>query len=128
MMPAQVLCAQPGEKVLDLCAAPGGKTTALGSKMQNKGLLVTNDISPKRIKALVKNVELMGLTNTFVVNENPEKLQKIYPEYFDRILLDVPCSGEGMFRKDREAVQSCSRFKSGVCGYTREIVEAAMKC
>ncbi len=126
MMPAQVLCAQPGEKVLDLCAAPGGKTTALGCKMQNKGLLVTNDISPKRIKALVKNVELMGLTNTFVVNESPEKLQQIYPEFFDRILLDVPCSGEGMFRKDRDAVQSCSRFKSDECvAIQREIVKSA---
>ncbi|HHU90673.1 MAG TPA: NOL1/NOP2/sun family putative RNA methylase [Clostridiaceae bacterium] len=126
MMPAQALCPQPGEKVLDLCAAPGGKTTALGSRMQNKGLIVANDISPKRVKALVKNVELMGLTNTFIVNESPEKLQQIYPEYFDRILLDVPCSGEGMFRKDREAVLSCSRFKSEECvAIQREIVKSA---
>ncbi|MGI6085048.1 MAG: SAM-dependent methyltransferase, partial [Acetivibrionales bacterium] len=115
MMPAQALCPEPGEKVLDLCAAPGGKTTALGSRMQNMGLLVANDISPKRVKALVKNVELMGLTNTFIVNESPEKLQQVYPAYFDRILLDVPCSGEGMFRKDKEAVQSYSRFKSDEC-------------
>lgn len=126
MMPAQALCPEPGEKVLDLCAAPGGKTTALGSRMQNKGLLVTNDISPKRVKALVKNVELIGLTNTFIVNESPEKLQQVYPEYFDRILLDVPCSGEGMFRKDKEAVQSCSRFKSDQCVIIqKEILKSA---
>lgn len=126
MMPAQALCPEPGEKVLDLCAAPGGKTTALGSRMQNKGLLVTNDISPKRVQALVKNVELMGLANTFIVNESPEKLQQIYPEYFDRILLDVPCSGEGMFRKGKEAVQSYSRFMSDQCvNIQRQIVKSA---
>ncbi len=126
MMPAQVLAPNPGERVLDLCAAPGGKTTHLGSQMQNRGLLVTNDISPKRVKALVKNVELMGLTNAFVVNESPERLQGFYPEYFDRILLDVPCSGEGMFRKDREAVQSYTHFKTEECvTLQREIVKSA---
>lgn len=126
MMPAHVLSPMPGEKVLDLCAAPGGKTTHLGCQMQNTGLLVTNDISPKRVKALVKNVELMGLANCFVVNETPQRLKEIYPEYFDRILLDVPCSGEGMFRKDREAVQSYSRYKSTECvALQREIVASA---
>lgn len=126
MMPARALCAQPYERVLDLCAAPGGKTTQLGCMMQNTGLLVTNDISPKRVKALVKNVELMGLTNTLVVNESPERLKAVFPEYFDRILLDVPCSGEGMFRKDREAVQSYTQFKSSECiAMQRPIFEQA---
>lgn len=126
MMPAQVLYPMPGEKVLDLCAAPGGKTTHLGSLMKNEGLLVTNDISPKRVKALVKNVELMGLTNAFVVNETPERLAGVYPEFFDKILLDVPCSGEGMFRKDREAVQSYTRYKSDECvALQREIFKSA---
>lgn len=115
MMPAEALAPEPGEKVLDLCAAPGGKTTALGGKMRNQGLLVSNDVSPKRVKALVKNVELMGLTNTFITNETPDRLKTFFPEYFDRILLDVPCSGEGMFRKDRESVQSYSKYKSGEC-------------
>lgn len=115
MMPAEALAPEPGEKVLDLCAAPGGKTTALGGKMRNEGLLVANDISPKRVKALVKNVELMGLTNTFITNETPERLKTFFPGFFDRILLDVPCSGEGMFRKDREAVQSYSSYKSEEC-------------
>lgn len=127
MMPAQVLSPAPGEKVLDLCAAPGGKTTHLGIKMQNRGLVVSNDISPKRVKALVKNVELMGLTNTLVVNETPQRLLGVFPEYFDKILLDVPCSGEGMFRKDREAVQSYTRFKSSECvAMQRDIFEQAI--
>lgn len=115
MMPALALAPLPGEKVLDLCAAPGGKSTYLGTMMKSTGLLVSNDISPKRVKALVKNIELMGLTNTYIVNETPERLAQIYPGYFDRILLDVPCSGEGMFRKDKEAVQSYTRFKSEEC-------------
>lgn len=126
MMPALALNPKPFEKVLDLCAAPGGKTTQLGNLMQNTGLLVSNDISPKRVKALVKNIELMGLSNTFVVNEEPKRLLKIYEEFFDRILLDVPCSGEGMFRKDREAVKSYSRFKSEECAaLQREIFDSA---
>lgn len=126
MMPANALMPEPGEKVLDLCAAPGGKTVQIGNKMKNKGLLVTNDISPKRVKALVKNIELMGLTNTFVVNESPKRLAEIYPEFFDRILLDVPCSGEGMFRKDREAVRSYNKFKAEECVILqREIFEYA---
>ncbi|NMA65925.1 MAG: NOL1/NOP2/sun family putative RNA methylase [Clostridiaceae bacterium] len=126
MMPANALMPKPGEKVLDLCAAPGGKTVQIGNKMNNQGLLVTNDISPKRVKALVKNVELMGLSNTFVVNESPKRLAEIYPEFFDRILLDVPCSGEGMFRKDREAVRSYNKFKSEECVVLqREIFDSA---
>lgn len=126
MMPAQALAPEPGDKVLDLCAAPGGKTTALGDQMLNKGLLVANDISPKRVKALVKNVERMGLTNSFIINEKPEKLKGIYTEFFDRILLDVPCSGEGMFRKDKEAVQSYSPSKiTEYIGIQREIFDSA---
>lgn len=126
MMPAQALAPKPGEKVLDLCAAPGGKTTQIGTLMRNTGLLVTNDISPKRVKALVKNIELAGLSNTLVVNEPPRGLLSVYPEFFDRILLDVPCSGEGMFRKDREAVQSYTRFKGGECAVLqRQIFDSA---
>jgi NOL1/NOP2/sun family putative RNA methylase len=115
MMPARVLAPRPGERVLDLCAAPGGKTTQLACMMKNSGLVVTNDISPKRVKALVKNVELTGIANALVTNETPERLAAVFPEFFDRILLDVPCSGEGMFRKDREAVKSYSKFKSSEC-------------
>ena len=126
MMPAQVLSPVPGERVLDLCAAPGGKTTHLSCLMKNSGLVVSNDISPKRVKALVKNIELMGITNTLVVNETPDRLASVFPEYFDRVLLDVPCSGEGMFRKDWGAIRSYSRYKSLECvSLQREIFDKA---
>lgn len=126
MMPAQVLAPRPGQRVLDLCAAPGGKTTQIGCLMRNKGIIVTNDISPKRVKALVKNVELMGITNALILNETPERLSRTFPDYFDKILLDMPCSGEGMFRKDKEAVRSYSRYKSSECvGMQRGIFDQA---
>jgi len=106
MLPAELLNAKPGEFVLDLCAAPGGKTTKIAAGMEGEGLLVANDINCDRIKALIKNVELYGLKNTVVSNETPEKLVCIFPEYFDKILIDAPCSGEGMFRKDNIAIRS----------------------
>lgn len=94
-----------GEKVLDLCAAPGGKTTHLGSYLQNTGLLIANEIDSKRAKALVENVERFGMTNTIVTNTNPDRMAAQLPGFFDRILVDAPCSGEGMFRKDPDAIQ-----------------------
>lgn len=106
MTPANHLPVLPGDKVLDLCAAPGGKTTELGSKLQGEGLLVSNDISNSRARILLKNQELMGLTNIYVMSENPEKMVSIFPQYFDKILVDAPCSGEGMFRKDSKMVKS----------------------
>ncbi len=93
------------EKVLDLCAAPGGKTTHLGSYMKNTGLLVANEIDSKRAKVLVENVERFGFKNTIVTNTDPEKMAKTLPNYFDRLLVDAPCSGEGMFRKDPDATK-----------------------
>lgn len=112
MFPAEVLGAEPGDRVLDLCAAPGGKTVRLATDMKNGGFLLSNDINPKRIKALVKNIEISGITNTVVTNESPEKLERVYECFFDKILLDVPCSGEGMFRKDITAVKSWNRYKA----------------
>ncbi|HBI03011.1 MAG TPA: SAM-dependent methyltransferase, partial [Paenibacillaceae bacterium] len=97
MSPAEVLSPQPGDKVLDLCAAPGGKTTQLAGFMKGKGILVANDNNPQRIKALVKNIERYGITNAIVTNETPDRLAKIFTGYFDKILVDAPCSGEGMF-------------------------------
>jgi len=111
MLPAEVLNAKPGDRVLDLCAAPGGKTVRLAADMENCGLLVSNDINPKRIKALEKNVELCGVINTVITNESPENLAVVYEGFFNKILLDVPCSGEGMFRKDPEAIRSWKRYK-----------------
>ncbi|GGE34647.1 methylase [Pullulanibacillus camelliae] len=94
---------RPGEKVLDLCAAPGGKTTHLAAQMQQEGLLVSNEIHPMRARVLSQNVERMGIKNAVVTNETPERLAEHFPSFFDRILVDAPCSGEGMFRKDPEA-------------------------
>lgn len=100
MIPASLLPIEKGDKVLDLCAAPGGKSTELAAKLNGSGVLISNDISNSRIKALIKNLELFGVKNTIVLNETPEKLAKKMEGYFDKILIDAPCSGEGMFRKD----------------------------
>ncbi|KRN29501.1 NOL1 NOP2 sun family protein [Lactobacillus selangorensis] len=105
MYVGEVAHPQPGERVLDLCAAPGGKTTHLGSFMQNQGVLVTNEINKQRAQVLSENVERWGLQNTVVVNASPDELEKKWPQTFDRILVDAPCSGEGMFRKDPTAMQ-----------------------
>lgn len=106
MTPANVLPVTPGERVLDLCAAPGGKSTELAAKLAGEGLLVSNDISATRAKALLKNLELFGITNMAVVCETPQKLAEYFPEYFDKILIDAPCSGEGMFRKDNKLIKA----------------------
>ncbi len=100
MTPANRLDVQPGDFVLDLCAAPGGKATELGARLKGSGLLVANDISNSRAKALLKNLELMGIGNIYVTSEDPKKLLGYFPEFFDKILVDAPCSGEGMFRKE----------------------------
>lgn len=100
MTPANLLPVEAGDRVLDLCAAPGGKATELGAKLDHTGLLVANDISHSRAKALLKNIELFGIPNVIVTSETPEKLSEKFPGYFDKILIDAPCSGEGMFRKN----------------------------
>lgn len=126
MYPAQQLDVKPGDKVLDLCAAPGGKSTKLGVKLAGEGLLVANDISQERVKALIYNLELAGVKNVIVTNESPANLSKKFKGYFDKILVDAPCSGEGMFRKDNEAVKSWGKFKTEVCAeMQREILEYA---
>lgn len=106
MAPAAVLPVCLGDKVLDLCAAPGGKSTELGARLQGEGLLVSNDISNSRAKALLKNLELFGIPNICVTSETPEKLASVFGPYFDKILVDAPCSGEGMFRKDPDLIKS----------------------
>jgi NOL1/NOP2/sun family putative RNA methylase len=103
MSAAHLLAPQPGERVLDLAAAPGGKTTHIASLMQGQGLLVANEIKTKRINHLVVNVERWGTTNIVVTNETPERLADHFGAFFDRVLVDAPCSGEGMFRKDMGA-------------------------
>ncbi|GEO77687.1 Fmu (Sun) domain-containing protein [Companilactobacillus mindensis DSM 14500] len=93
------------DKVLDLCAAPGSKTTYIASKMASEGLLVSNEINPKRAKVLSSNIERMSITNTVVTNNSPKDFEKKFNNFFDKVLVDAPCSGEGMFRKDPESVK-----------------------
>ncbi len=122
MAPVPFLEIKPGEKVLDLCAAPGGKSTQIGVALQGEGILVSNEIHPARAKILSENIERMGIRNALVTNETPEKLAEIFPGYFDKILVDAPCSGEGMFRKNEDAknewspenVQLCAERQDGI--------------
>ncbi len=100
MTPASHLPVKPGDRVLDLCAAPGGKATELGARLKGRGFLLANDISASRAAALLKNLELAGISNVFVTSETPARLAEAYPEGFDKILVDAPCSGEGMFRRE----------------------------
>ena len=105
MTPANRLEAEPGDYVLDLCAAPGGKATELGSRLRGKGLLFANDISNSRAKALLKNLEMAGIPNLYVTSEKPETLEKQFPEFFDKVLIDAPCSGEGMFHREPKMME-----------------------
>ncbi|HEY8350167.1 MAG TPA: RsmB/NOP family class I SAM-dependent RNA methyltransferase [Clostridia bacterium] len=122
MLPGQVLGAEPGDRVLDMCAAPGGKTVQIAAAMKGRGLLVSNDINAERVKALVKNIELCGIRNAIVLNESPENLARNFKGYFDKILIDAPCSGEGMFRKDETAVRSWESFKCERCSKMQEAI------
>ncbi len=115
MSAAAVLHPQPGERVLDLCAAPGGKSTQLAGYMQQQGLLVSNEIHPARCKILSQNIERLGIRNAIVTNEDSQTLAKRFPEYFHKILVDAPCSGEGMFRKMPEACEEWSPSQVLVC-------------
>lgn len=105
MIPASLLPVEKGDRVLDLCAAPGGKATELGAKLEGSGLLVANDISVSRTMALAKNLQLAGITNVVVTAESPERLSGAFGEYFDKILIDAPCSGEGMFRREPRMIK-----------------------
>lgn len=106
MTPADRLPIEPGDRVLDVCAAPGGKATELGARLNGTGVLAANDLSSSRAKGLLKNLELFGIGNVLVLSEEPGRLVPYFKEYFDKILIDAPCSGEGMFRKDKKMVRS----------------------
>lgn len=128
MAVAEALQAAPGDKVLDLCSAPGGKSSQIAAAMKGEGILVSNEIHTKRAGILSENIERLGIRNALVVNESPDRLAEFFPSYFDKILVDAPCSGEGMFRKDPktagewslEAVHSCALRQ-------KEILKAADK-
>ena len=115
MSAASLLDARPGERVLDLCAAPGGKSTQLAGQMRGEGLLVCNEIVPNRAKILSRNIERLGIVNALVLNEHPAHLAQVFPDWFDKILVDAPCSGEGMFRKEEAAVTDWSEDTVRMC-------------
>ena len=127
-MVGQIARPQKGMKVLDLAAAPGGKSTHLLSYLDNTGLLISNEINSKRVKVLVENIERFGAQNVVVTNESADRLAKVFSGYFDLIVLDAPCSGEGMFRKQPDAMDYWSPDYPAQCAsLQREILEDAVK-
>lgn len=128
MAVTELLDPQPGEKILDLCAAPGGKSSHIASRLKGKGFLLSNEIHPARAKILSQNMERMGVSNGVVVNEEPSRLAAVFPEFFDGIVVDAPCSGEGMFRKDEEAGNQWSEEHVKMCAARQEqILEQAAR-
>ena len=115
MAPARLLDPRPGERVLDLCAAPGGKSGQLAAALEGRGLLVANEIVPARAKVLSRNLERLGVSNALVVSAHPAVLARRLPGWFDRVLVDAPCSGEGMFRKEPDAAADWSPEQVAVC-------------
>ena len=130
MAPAEILAPQPGERVLDLAAAPGGKTTHMAALMRNQGLLVANDVQPKRVHEMTNNLDRWGATHLAVLVEQPRRLAERLGAFFDRVLVDAPCSGEGMFRKDAAArrtwtpnhVARCARLQAGILRHAARLV------
>ena len=128
MAPVTLLDPQPGELVCDLCAAPGGKTTQIASKMRGEGLLVCNEINPKRARILSRNIERMAVSNALVLNHHPSDLERHFESCFDKVLVDAPCSGEGMFRKEEAAVTDWSPETVAMCAQRQgEILKTAAK-
>lgn len=128
MSAAELLSPEPGDLVLDLAAAPGGKSTQIAGKLSGRGLLVANEIHPVRAKALSENIERCGIRNAVVVSASPQELEKVFPQYFDKIMLDAPCSGEGMFRKDAAAIQEWSPKHVEMCASRQmDILHAAVR-
>jgi NOL1/NOP2/sun family putative RNA methylase len=124
-----VLRPQPGMKILDLCAAPGSKTTQILEMMQGRGMLVANEINPKRAQILAENVERSGAVNCFVLNETPQNIADAGRECFDQVLCDAPCSGEGMFRKDPDAEKQWTEESVKSCALRqRRILDSAYLC
>ncbi|MBR4287590.1 MAG: NOL1/NOP2/sun family putative RNA methylase [Clostridia bacterium] len=129
MMPAECVEIDPDWFVLDMCAAPGGKSTQLKNKLGENGILVSNEIIPSRCKILTGNVERLGLKNVVTTCMDTKKLAQNFPETFDLIMVDAPCSGEGMFRKEEIAIDEWSEENVKNCAdRQREILENAVKC
>ena len=125
MAPVALLDPQPGERICDLCAAPGGKSTQIAGRLAGEGMLICNEINPKRAKILSRNIERLGIANALVTNEHPAVLEKRFSGFFDRVLIDAPCSGEGMFRKEEAAVTDWSPETVQMCAARqREILHS----
>ena len=128
MAPVALLDPQPGERVCDLCAAPGGKTTQIAGRMMGRGFLLCNEINPKRAKILSRNIERMAVSNALVTNEHPATLAQRFAGFFDRVLVDAPCSGEGMFRKNEVACEEWSPENVQLCADRQDgILECAAR-
>ena len=128
MAPVALLDPQPGEAICDLCAAPGGKSTQIAGRLKGEGLLLCNEIHPARAKILSRNIERLGIANALVTNEAPEALSRRFEGFFDRVLVDAPCSGEGMFRKEEAAVTDWSPETVQMCARRQaEILDSAAR-
>ncbi len=127
MSPVNALGAKEGDRCLDLCAAPGGKSMQIATAIKDKGLLVTNDINETRVKAILRNVEKFGLRNVIVLDDSPQKIAKIMGHRFDCILVDAPCSGEGMFRKDPKAVKSWETYGPEQCAMLQQEITSTLE-
>lgn len=123
---APLLGVRPGMRVLDLCAAPGGKSSQLAAALQGQGLLVSNEYVAARAEILKSNLERMGVSNAVVLNETPARIAAALPEFFDRVLVDAPCSGEGMFRKEPAALaQHCEALVKQCAELGADILDSA---
>ena len=123
MLVTHLLNPQENERVIDLCAAPGGKATQASILMKNTGLVIANDYNEKRSEILSENVERLGITNTIVLNNNVDKIANHFGGYFDKVILDAPCSGEGMFRKNDLSYLDWSIYKVHRCSeIQRELI------
>ncbi len=130
MAVVELLDPQPGERILDLAAAPGGKTTHIAARLQQQGLLIANEIHPRRVSELAQNLERWGAHNVVILNETPQRLADYFGAYFDRVLFDAPCSGEGMFRRSQiarqewseEVVHSCAIRQKGLLPQAARLV------
>lgn len=128
MAPVTYLDIKPGERVLDLCASPGGKSTQIAALMQGEGILIANEIMPDRAKILSENIERMGVKNALVISEDPRNISDRFYGFFDKILVDAPCSGEGMFRRSETAINEWSPENVSNCAKRQEwILDEAAK-
>ena len=129
MMVAKLLNVEVGDKVLDLCAAPGGKSSQVASYLNGSGLLVSNDVSAKRVKDLSENIERMGIANAVVMNESVDKISELFGGYFDKVVLDAPCSGQGMFRKNSLTYDDWSYDKTlNLASIQKDLIMKAYRC